>query len=386
MEPSSSKKKDKRSMPFEDTEGEEAFELASRIVYGRRPDARKATPKRGRGSTGPISGRGSRSAANLVKDDGGTEGKTIPIELESPPRLGEIDKNYIKSFRGNPTKRAPTKYDHAYQIHHETYDGLGVQVKIVREENPYLHARCAAIDYRFRSPFHYDFYNSVIRKKGKILVMKWIDWEHLERNRLPVSDEVLRIVDDHGMRDIMGFSYDWNIEIIGQFHATFHYEDRVDIIHWMTEGVHYKVDFTTFARLLGFGEEDKMVENIIFENYMKGKNVPELFECEELAGRMTVGLKPIYYALNNLLRETINPKGDSDATPLRKYVVNQLKRMMPGSKPFFVSKYIWFGLITTLDDGRNNFPYAPYMMYVIEMVSGLRFPKDYVHKYYQLAS
>jgi hypothetical protein len=60
-----------------------------------------------------------------VRDDGGTEGKTIPIEIESPIRLGEIDNNYIKSFRGNPTNRAPTKYDHAYHIHHETYDGLG---------------------------------------------------------------------------------------------------------------------------------------------------------------------------------------------------------------------------------------------------------------------
>jgi hypothetical protein len=36
---------------------------------------------------------------------------------------------------------------------------------------------------------------------------------------------VLGIVDEHGMRDIMGFSYDSNTKIIGQFHATFHYED-----------------------------------------------------------------------------------------------------------------------------------------------------------------
>jgi hypothetical protein len=111
-----------------------------------------------------------------------------------------------------------------------------------------------------------------------------------------------------------------------------------------------------------------------------------LFECEELAGRKKVGLKPIYYAFNNLLREAVNPKGDSNANFLKKYIVNLLKMMMPDSKPFSVRKYIWFGLITTLKDGRNNFPYAPYMMYVIEMVSGLSFPKDYVHKSYQLAS
>jgi hypothetical protein len=48
---------------------------------------------------------------------------------------------------------------------------------------------------------------------------------------------------------LMGFNHDWNTEIISQFHATFFYDVDADGIHWMTEGVHYTVNFTTFSRL-----------------------------------------------------------------------------------------------------------------------------------------
>jgi hypothetical protein len=49
--------------------------------------------KRKRGSLS--GGRGSDSAAH-VEDNGGTEGKTIPIELEDDMLLGEIDSTYLK--------------------------------------------------------------------------------------------------------------------------------------------------------------------------------------------------------------------------------------------------------------------------------------------------
>jgi hypothetical protein len=42
-----------------------------------------------------LSGGGSGSAAH-VEDNGGTEGKTIPIELEDDMLLGEIDSTYLK--------------------------------------------------------------------------------------------------------------------------------------------------------------------------------------------------------------------------------------------------------------------------------------------------
>jgi hypothetical protein len=33
-----------------------------------------------------------------------------------------------------------------------------------------------------------------------------------------------------------------------------------------------------------------------------------------------------------------------------------------------------------MDDGRRDLPYAPYLMFMIERVTGLRYPKDGFHK------
>ena len=62
-------------------------------------------------------------------------------------------------------------------------------------------------------------------------------------------------------------------EIICQFYASYHHEKdpsgAIDIIHWTTEGKHYKVDFITFSRLLGLGHTDR--------------TAPELTEYEDVA-------------------------------------------------------------------------------------------------------
>jgi hypothetical protein len=60
-------------------------------------------------------------------------------------------------------------------------------------------------------------------------------------------EEVLEVVDRFQMKDLMGFKYDWNAEIIAQFHATFFYDSYAYSIHWMAEGVHYKINFVTFT-------------------------------------------------------------------------------------------------------------------------------------------
>ena len=96
-----------------------------------------------------------------------------------------------------------------------------------------------------------------------------------------------------------------------------------------------------------------------------------------------MGLKSFYYDMNNLFRETINPKV-GDSTSLRKYAKNLLARMALGSDAFFISRFIWTELSTSLDDARNDLPYAPYKMYIIERVSGIEFKKDVAHRPYML--
>jgi hypothetical protein len=85
MSGDSSRRRDKRPVPFEDLEGEEAFNIAVRQIA-----PKKATPKRGRGAGNISGGRGSLTGQH-VDNNGGQEGKTIPIEVNTTVRLGEID-------------------------------------------------------------------------------------------------------------------------------------------------------------------------------------------------------------------------------------------------------------------------------------------------------
>ena len=145
-----------------------------------------------------------------------------------------------------------------------------------------------------------------------------------------------------------------------------------------------QVDFNTFARLLGFGSGDRYADTIQTENVMKAEDIVFAYERRGLADGKTVGLKSFYYAMNNLFRETINPKGGGDSTSLRKYAKNLLARMAPGSDAFSISRFIWAELSDSLDDAKNDLPYAPYIMYIIERVSGIEFKKDVEHMPYSL--
>jgi hypothetical protein len=58
--------------------------------------------------------------------------------------------------------------------------------------------------------------------------------------------------------------------------------------------------------------------------------------------------------------------------------------MLPGEKPFSVSKFLWYNLVEVTESGKCNLPYAPYIMYLIEMVSGISFKKDVEHASYQV--
>jgi hypothetical protein len=214
--------------------------------------------------------------------------------------------------------------------------------------------------------------------------MQWVDWQHFENFDKPEVEEVLEIVERFQMKDLMGFKYDWNAEIIAQFHTTFFYDSYANTIHWMTEGVHYKINFVTFARLLGFGKTDREGDTINFQNHLKNHQIADAYFLDEMAQETTLGLKPVYYVMNNLLRQTIYPKGGSDSTSLRGLAPNLIARMLSGVAPFSVSKFIWLDLITSMDNGVDNFLYAPYVMYIIELVTGYIFKKDCEHCSYQV--
>ena len=93
---------------------------------------------------------------------------------------------------------------------------------------------------------------------------------------------------------------------------------------------------------------------------MRTKDVVYAYEDMKLTDCRTVSLKSYYYVMNNLFRETINPKV-GDSIQLNKYTQNLLSRMAPISEAFSASRFNWIELSTSLYDARNRLPYAPYV-------------------------
>jgi hypothetical protein len=124
-----------------------------------------------------------------------------------------------------------------------------------REINPNAKGKVMGIDYRFWSVFHSNFYATAIlgAKKSKIVKTQYIDLNEIQDKKEPGFYAAIKACDRFELSDIMSFRYDWNEEILAQFHATYFWNKETNEIHWMTDGWHYRVDFVTFSQILGFG-------------------------------------------------------------------------------------------------------------------------------------
>ncbi|KAG2658401.1 hypothetical protein PVAP13_1KG225005 [Panicum virgatum] len=91
-------------------------------------------------------------------------------------------------------------------------------------------------------------------------------------------------------------------------------------------------------------------------------------------------LLPVYYALNQFFRATIDAK-DGDPAALRYYAVNLLARTLPGGRPFCIMDFLWNELRRTMIEAKRSLPAAPYIMYMIDRVTKVTFPKTIKHEH-----
>jgi len=107
--------------------------------------------------------------------------------------------------------------------------------------------------------------------------MTCIDAYSLGLFKEPELEQMVHDIRSMGLSYLLEFWKHWNNEIIYQFYASYHHEkdptSAIDILHWTTEGKHYKVDFITFSHLLGLSHADR--------------TAPELTEYEDVAWRST---------------------------------------------------------------------------------------------------
>ena len=144
--------------------------------------------------------------------------------------------------------------------------------------------------------------------------MKAIDT--FELSKLPGSDmtQLLHDLRRMGLQPLMEFCKPWNNEILYQFYASYHLDTREDthVIHWTTEGKHYKVDFNTFSCLLGLDYMDRTSTTITEILALAMDEYQYMYLDGHRADGKTIWLNPYYYVLNNILHQILYPKiGDS---------------------------------------------------------------------------
>jgi hypothetical protein len=213
-----------------------------------------------------------------------------------------------------------------------------------------------------------------------IVNMMYIDWKYYEDLNNTVFSSVIEKCKEVGLYDIMGFSYNWNKEILAQFHCSYYYYPYDNTITWTTQGNKCTIDYMTFSRLLGLGSKDEERTPIHNENKDKPRDLTFMFSSHDLAieGKADQ-LNPYYYYLNQFFRAAIDPK-QGDATTLRNFAPNLLNRMAPDEEGFCIFDFIWNELRRAMNDPMKYLPYAPYLMYMIERVTNVRYPKDVVHE------
>jgi hypothetical protein len=88
-------------------------------------------------------------------------------------------------------------------------------------------------------------------------------------------------------------------------------------------------------------------------------------------------LNPYFYVLNNLLRATIDPK-IGDSTTIQHHAPTILV-CFGLDKRFSLTNLIWRNIQEVSLDPHKSLPYAPYLIYIIEQVTGFSFAYDTNH-------
>jgi hypothetical protein len=166
----------------------------------------------------------------VVDDDEDEEMDDVPI------RQVEDEKEKGAEGVGNPQQRGRVPFPRKQTIRkpHKPlsynamcYRGKGTtkEVKRLHKIDPRPPLKRAS-DYMFHTHFQQDLYETVIMLRRRIVSeAQWVDWEHMAEQHDPIFNQVIAACESHHIKRLMGFHYNWNIEIVAQFYATLFIEE-----------------------------------------------------------------------------------------------------------------------------------------------------------------
>jgi hypothetical protein len=92
----------------------------------------------------------------------------------------------------------------------------------------------------------------------------------------------------------------------------------------------------------------------------------------------TNGLYTFYSVLNMLFRKNVCPR-DADPTNISQFAKNLLASMRDGSLPLSVLDFVWEEIKSISMNPQKTCGFAPYLMFIIEDVTGRSFAKEGKH-------
>jgi len=101
-----------------------------------------------------------------------------------------------------------------------------------RKNDPFLFEKDQRVHRWFWNQFQHDFYQTaIIPKKKPICEMKWIDWDYMAKCEDTTFDSIIEACERLGVKELMSFKYEWNEEVLLQFHTSFYYDKSQNTIH-----------------------------------------------------------------------------------------------------------------------------------------------------------
>jgi hypothetical protein len=215
---------------------------------------------------------------------------------------------------------------------------------------------------------------------------KCVQRASLDNLNNPKIHRLVADLDAWRLLPLMTFQHNWNEEIICQFYATLWIDSQNLVLHWLTQGVHYRCDYQTFSRLLGFTSEDRAASSLfdIYPDYVSHDDLEaaQIYKPGKAVDFTTTHLKPYFYVLNNLLCLTLDLKIE-DSIHIMLDAPKVLCRFGAGGDRFSITDFMWLKIEQAANDPHKSLPYALFLMY-IEQVVGRSFHHNVVHKSYSV--
>jgi hypothetical protein len=198
-----------------------------------------------------------------------------------------------------------------------------------------------------------------------------------------IFDEVVSACRAKHLRDVMSFQKNLNNVIIAQVYATLFVEEwgNTRKFHWITEGRQYEITFEQFARLFGFGQHYANRIRIQFASHLDASRMRFMYHGNK---RGSVGtnsdLLSVYAYLNHLFQRTMTLR-EGDSSNIPSYNWNFLVAMAPRPHGFEFSMFdfIWREIKAISEISLKSCVYAPYIMHMIERVTGRTFGYNKEH-------